>query len=136
MALADAATTSRDDGKVKGAGPVSFGSTGKSVARFRASVSVSCVSSSGGTSEFDRLASGRSAKLDKHGQFNLGFKQAKRVGGPVPLYRINARVRGKVGGRSSSGTITVSYYKAQLVTGRLTVVACNSGKTKWTAKHR
>jgi len=134
VALAHAATTSRYVGKVKRAGPVSFRLAGKSVTQFRASVSVSCVSSSGGTSESYLLAPGKSAKLDKHGQFNLAFKQAKRVGGPFPLYKINACVRGKVVGRSSSGTITVSYYKNQLVTGRLTLVACNSGKAKWTAQ--
>jgi hypothetical protein len=136
VALANAATTSRYDGKVKGAGSVSFRLTGKSVTQFRASVSVSCVSSSGGRSESYLLAPGKSAKLDKQGQFNLAFKQAKRIGGPFPLYKINARVRGKVVGRSSSGTVTVSYYKNQLVTGRLTLVACNSGNAKWTAKRR
>jgi hypothetical protein len=99
-------------------------------------VSVSCVSSSGGTSESYLLAPGRSAKLDKQGQFNLELKQAKRVGGPFPLYKINARVRGRVFRRSSSGTVTFSYYKNHLVTGRLTLVACNSGETKWTAKRR
>ena len=71
VAVTDAATTSRYGGKVKGAGPVLFRLTGKSVTQFRASVSVSCVSSSGGTSESYLLAPRKSAKLDKKGQFNV-----------------------------------------------------------------
>lgn len=135
-ALAYAATTKRYEGKVKGAGPVSFRLSGDVVKRFRASVSVMCASSSGGQSETYLLAPDGSAKLDKHGRFTLKFKNSKQVGGPFPLYKINATVRGHVSGRSSSGTVEVTYYKNRLVGSQLTLMACGSGKATWTAKRK
>ena len=132
--LAAASSSSRYEGKVKGAGPVSFRLSGDSVQRFRASVSVTCASSSGGTHESYLVAPDRSARRDEHGRFTLEFKKAKQVGGPFPLYKIDASVHGNVNARSSSGTVRVTYYKNQLVSGRLILTACGSGKANWTAK--
>lgn len=133
-AVASAATTSRYEGKVKGAGPVSFRLNGTSVARFRASVSVTCVSSSGGRSEAYLLAVDKSAKLDRHGAFTLTYKQDKRPGGPFPLYKINATVKGKVGNKAASGTVTVTYYK-QAGLG-LALMGCSTGNAKWSANRK
>jgi hypothetical protein len=132
-AIGQAATT-RYQGKVKGAGPVSFRLTGSTVARFQASLSVACVSSSGGKNETYLLTPQRSAKLDKTGRFTLTYKNPKLVGGPFPLYKIDATVRGKVGKGQASGTLRVSYFKNQVVLGRIQLIACNSGTASWTAK--
>ena len=51
------------------------------------------------------VAPDRSAKRDKHGRFALEFKKAKQVGGPFPLYKIDASVHGNVNARSASGTV-------------------------------
>lgn len=135
-ALAPAATTKRFEGRVKGAGPISFQLTGSSVKRLRASVSVACASSSGGRSETYLLAPAGSAKLDKRGRFILRFAKDKQTGGPFPLYKIKAAVRGKVSGRSSSGTMEVTYYKNQVVGGRLILMGCGTGRLSWTAKRK
>ena len=132
-ALAAASPSKRYEGKVKGAGPVSFRLSGDSVQRFRASLSVTCASSSGGTHESYLVAPDRSAKRDKHGRFTLQFKKAKQVGGPFPLYKIDARVHGNVrrarrAGLSRSPTTRTSW------SGRLILAACGSGKANWTAK--
>lgn len=134
VALAPAATGQRYSGKLKGAGPVSFSVSGSTVAGFRASTSVTCASSSGGQSETYLLAPATSAKLDARGSFTLTFSKAKQEGGPFPLYKIAASVRGKVKARSASGTLKVSYYKNALVAGRLTLMACASGTASWTAR--
>ena len=134
--FASAATTKRYAGKVKNAGPVTFQVKAGSVRTFRASVSVRCGSSSTGQSESYLVAPTRTAKLDKHGRFTLRFAKDKQTGGPFPLYKINATVRGRVSGASSSGTVEVTYYKNALVSGRLVLMGCGSGKLNWTAKRK
>lgn len=134
VALAPAATTGPYKGKVKGAGPVTFKVSGGKVRNFRASMSVTCVSSSGGRSESYLLKPGKAAKLRKNGGFTLKYSKDKQEGGPFPLYKIEATVNGQVRANSASGTVKVTYYKNQFIGGQIVLISCASGKANWNAK--
>lgn len=134
--LAPAVTTKRYEGKIKNSGPISFRLAGSTVKSLRASVGVTCASSSAGGSESYLLAPTRSAKLNRQGRFTLRFTKDKLAVSPYPLYKINATVRGRVSGKSSSGTVEVTYYKNRLVGGRLILMGCGSGKLQWSAKRK
>ena len=148
-ALAPAATTTRYEGKVRNAGPVSFRVSNGSVKRFQASMTVSCISSAPARSatEIYVIAPDASAKLGRNNQFTLKLDKPKQQfrdkSGKIiqTLYAVKATVEGKVPGRSAAGTAKVSYNKYWTAynpgTGFyvLTIAACFSGKAKtpWAA---
>lgn len=145
-ALASAATTQRYTGKVKGAGHVSFQLLNGKVQRFQASMTLICVSVAPVRSSTDVyvIAQDGSAKLDHKGQFsfkiNLPKQQFKDKNGKIiaTFYSVKASVKGKVSGRSASGTAKVTYNKNALSGGTIVVVSCTSGKTDitWAAKRK
>ena len=148
LALAAAGTSYK--GKTKDGGPVSFGLAGGSVSRFQASVSVSCVSAAPARSEARVyvVAAERPARLATGSRFTVKLNKPKeqftdQTGKVIAtLYSVKATVKGKVAGRSASGTVKVSYntfwtaYNPATGFYQLTLASCFSGKTEmpWTAK--
>lgn len=148
-ALALAATT-KYEGKVKHAGPVSFRVGHGSVKRFQASMNVSCVSAAPPRSDVEVyvVAPGKSAKLGKGGRFAMNVKLPKqqfrdKTGHIIQtLYSVKTSVKGNVRAHSADGTVKVSYNKYWTAynpgTGYyvLTIASCFSGKApvRWTAK--
>ena len=151
-ALATASATTRYEGKVRNAGPVSFRVSSGSVKRFQASMTVSCVSVAPARSaiEIYVIAPDASAKLGRNSQFTFKLNKPKQQfrdkSGKVlqTLYSVKATVEGKVPGRSASGTAKVSYNKFWAAynpgTGYyvFTSASCFSGKAKtpWTARRK
>lgn len=133
-------------GKVKGAGAVSFQLRAGKVGRFRASMTVSCVSATSGfaRTEVYVIAPSGSAKLDRNGRFkfkvHLPKQQFVDAKGKViaTLYSVRAEVTGKVTGRNAEGTAKVTYNRNRLAGLAIVVVACTSGKPpiKWTARRK
>lgn len=147
-----AAAAAKYEGRVKGAGPLSFRLGNDTVRRFQASVTVTCISVTPARSETEVyvVAPTSAAKLTRTDRFDLKVDLPKQQftdsSGKVieTLYSVKASVEGRVPGKSASGTLKVSYNKYWTAynpsTGfyALTPASCFSGQAKipWNASRK
>jgi hypothetical protein len=141
------AATTRFTGKTSHGGAVSFRVSGGAVSRFQATLSITCISAAPASSRSTIyvVAPAAPARLSRRGAFSFSFKRAKeqfRV--PVKvrqtLYAVRGTGRGTVSGRRASGTVKATYnvnwlaYNPATGFSTLTIAACFSSTTAWTAR--
>lgn len=145
---APGAAATRFTGKTRNGGAVSFRVSGGAVSRFRATLSITCVSAAPArtASTIYVVAPQGALRLSRGGAFAFSFKRAKEQFGEPgkgvlqTLYAVRGTGRGSVSGRRASGTVKATYninwlaYNPATGFSTLTVAACFSAKTAWTAR--